>query len=71
MSRERSIEGFDYRRGRPRSLSAREWRQELDAVLGDGGWRRVEQGETFAHARDGALQFEAYAAIRPTRERTR
>jgi hypothetical protein len=64
----RLIDGHDYRTGRPRSLSAREWRQEIELALGRGdGFLRIENGETFVHSRRDGLQFEIYGVIRRAR----
>jgi hypothetical protein len=57
------IKGFDYRVHSERELSAREWRDELEIIMRAGGRRRVENGETFAHAKGGGLVFECYAII--------
>jgi hypothetical protein len=64
----RLIDGFNYRSGRPRSLTAREWRQEIELTLGRGdGFVRIEAGETFVHSRGDGLQFEIYGVIRRAR----
>lgn len=68
----RTATGFDYRLGHELTLTTREWRDRLAQVLGDGGIRRVEHGETFAHTPvrkheglppEQELAFEVYANI--------
>lgn len=58
-----TVDGFDYRKGKPMARTRPEWRDELLAVIKAGGFRRVENGETFAHDKNGTLLFEAYANI--------
>lgn len=59
----RTIQGFDYRTGRPRDMSLRDWRQEIALI--EGARRRVENGETFIHALDQLLVLEVYERITP------
>lgn len=55
------LQGFDYRTGRARELSVREWRQEIALI--EGARRRVENGETFIHGAGGLLALEIYARV--------
>lgn len=59
----KTIKGFDYRCGREVEHERAEWRRQMYAVVGAGGFRRAEQGETFAHNAKGELLFEVYAII--------
>lgn len=42
-----SIPGFDYRTQQSVALSARAWRDEMNALIQKGGFRYVINGETF------------------------
>lgn len=46
------------------SMQARKWSTLLRKVVDSGGWIRREAGETFAHARSGAIVVEVYGYIR-------
>ena len=59
----RLIEGFDYQAQRPVSLPRKEWVERLAAVIKGGGRRRVENGETFGHSKDGRIAFECYSTL--------
>jgi hypothetical protein len=39
------------------------WKQRLAEVIRDGGFRRVEHGETFGHDKNGRIRFEVYATV--------
>lgn len=57
------IDGFDYRLGVPVSKDRHEWRETLRKLIADGGRRRVSDGETFGHDKQGKIQFEIYANV--------
>jgi hypothetical protein len=57
------IEGFDYQAQKPLSLPRKECRERLASVIKGGGFRRVDAGETFAHAKGGKLAIEFYAIL--------
>lgn len=59
----RVIPGFDYRTQKPAQRTRAEWREDLRAVIKAGGQRRAENGETFAHGKDGLIVFEVYAIL--------
>ena len=63
MTSPRLVAGFDYKFGKPLSHTMPEWRVRLRDVVKAGGFRRVENGETFAHGKDGLLLFEVYARV--------
>lgn len=62
-----SIQGFDYVTMTKLAHPRERWRELLDNVISNGGRRRVEKGETFAHDARGQLLFEVYANI-PAKE---
>lgn len=58
------MKGFDYRSGQSVTRSADEWRADLATIINEGGRRRVENGETFAHDANGIIVWEAYGNVR-------
>jgi hypothetical protein len=57
------IKGFDYRTGLEVQKLSRAWRADMIAVVAEGGYRRVENGETFVHGKDGRIAFEVYGYL--------
>lgn len=57
------LNGFDYRSGTECAQDSREWRGQMAEALANGGFRRVENGETFVHGSDGTIQFEVYGYL--------
>lgn len=57
------VKGFDYRLGREVEHERAEWRRQMAAVVGAGGFRRAEFRETFAHNAKGELLFEVYTVL--------
>ena len=55
--------GFDYRLAQSVERTTPEWGEELRTVLKNGGRRRHEEGETFAHGPDGRIVFEVYGYL--------
>lgn len=64
MSRIAKLTGFDYRVEREVERTTAEWRAELLEIVKSGGFRRQENGETFAHGKDGRIVFEVYGSVR-------
>ena len=68
MSR-KLIPGFTYTPTRREAEWTREeWQKRIAAALADGGFRRVEHGETFIHGADGLIQAEIYANVSARKE---
>lgn len=59
----KKMKGFDYRSDTKPELTINEWREELRRVILNGGWRRHEKGETFAHDNNGRIVFEVYGYL--------
>lgn len=63
----RAIPGFDYRTGQRVEHPRAWWREAVRNMVNIGGWRRVEDGETFVYLRnrwgEPELLFEVYANI--------
>jgi hypothetical protein len=59
----KTLSGFDYTVPAAVEHDSRKWRERMAAVVADGGFRRVESGETFAHDRSGRIVFEVYATL--------
>jgi hypothetical protein len=57
------MKGFDYTKGTDVDQSVALWRAQMKEVLDEKGFRRVENGETFAHGRDGKIVFEVYGNV--------
>lgn len=57
------MKGFDYTVPQELDQPPAAWRERINQVIADGGHRRVEHGETFAHDKRGALLFEVYGNI--------
>ena len=47
----------------PVAMTRTEWQALMVTHLSNGGRRRVEEGETMIHARDGLMVAEIYANI--------
>lgn len=62
------MEGFDYRTQKPMSRPVADWCADLSKVITDGGWRRVEHGETFAHEEGGKMLFEVYGNVKASQK---
>lgn len=57
------MRGFNYVTQAEFDLPVVVLREDLKAIKANGGFRRVEDGETFAHAADGSLIWEAYGNV--------
>jgi hypothetical protein len=57
------LKGFSYVTHQPMSLTLTQWRGMLSELVAAGGRRRVENGETFGHGKDGLIQFEVYGNV--------
>lgn len=57
------LNGYDYTTGQELSRESREWKGQMATALAEGGFRRVEHGETFVHSRSGAILFEVYGYL--------
>lgn len=57
------MKGFNYTTQAEFDLSVNVLREELQSICDNGGFRRVENGETFAHGRDGLIIWEAYGNV--------
>lgn len=58
------VAGFDYcaKIGGTRTMA--DWQEHMRKALEAGGYRRVENGETFVHDAKGKLLFEIYSNVR-------
>lgn len=57
------MKGFNYTTSAEFDLPVSQLREELQGIVDNGGFRRVENGETFAHGRDGLIIWEAYGNV--------
>lgn len=57
------ISGFDYQNGCAVEFTKSEWVITIEKAIMHGGFRRVENGETFLHGKDGLLICEVYENI--------
>ena len=64
------IEGYDYRypvglnrQAGKVKLARKEWSKLVGIIVGAGGKRRHEAGETFLHAKGGAILVEIYGNV--------
>jgi|HubBroStandDraft_4_1064222.scaffolds.fasta_scaffold01416_13 hypothetical protein len=55
--------GFDYALGRTVERTRVEWQAQMLKIRAAGGWRRVEQGETFVHTHTGRIALEIYSNV--------
>lgn len=65
----KQLDGFDYRLGKPVTLTTREWRELARDALAHGGWITRAQGETWIYQRRKLLGptivAEVYAYLHP------
>ena len=68
--RTKSLKGWDYRQDKAVERTTKEWKQDLADVIKRGGFRRIENGETFAHIPfsgrklpNEGIQFEIYGRV--------
>ncbi len=54
------MKGFNYTAQAEFDLPVAELREEIITITKAGGFRRVEDGETFLHGKDGKIIWEAY-----------
>lgn len=54
------VQGFDYRTGKPLSLTPAQWREE---AARRGLRRVVSNGETWYKRRSGGVEMEAYKVV--------
>lgn len=59
----KTIDGYCYATHAPVSLTRQEWQARIIKATRAGGWRRVEDGETFIHLKGGKLTAEIYANV--------
>jgi hypothetical protein len=57
------MKGFNYTTQAEFDLPVATLREELQTIVDGGGFRRVENGETFAHGSDGLIIWEAYGNV--------
>lgn len=57
------MKGFNYTTQAPFDLAVAVLKEELQVVIDGGGFRRVEDGETFAHDSHGRIIWEAYGNV--------
>lgn len=57
------MKGFNYTTQADFDLPVAKLREELQEIVDNGGFRRVENGETFAHGKDGRIIWEAYGNV--------
>jgi hypothetical protein len=57
------MKGFDYRTQQEFDRTVAVLRAELVTIITAGGFRRIEDGETYAHGRDGQILWEAYGHV--------
>lgn len=65
------MKGFNYATQAAFDLSVAQLREELQGIVDNGGFRRVENGETFAHGSDGVIIWEAYGNVPAAKSRGR
>lgn len=57
------MKGFNYTTEAAFDLPKAQLSEELQTIVNNGGRRRVEDGETFAHSSDGTIIWEAYGNV--------
>jgi hypothetical protein len=57
------MRGFNYTTAAEFDLPVAQLREDLQTIIDGGGFRRVENGETFAHGSDGRIVWEAYGNV--------
>ncbi len=57
------MNGFNYTTQAEFDLPVAVLREELQGIVDNGRYRRVENGETFAHGSDGLIIWEAYGNV--------
>ena len=57
------MKGFNYTTSAEFDLPVAKLREELQSIVNNGGFRRVENGETFAHGSNGVIIWEAYGNV--------
>lgn len=65
----RQVPGFDYRSGQSQTMTLRQWREQLDAIVAAGGHIKREGGETWALSLAGTMVIEVYARVALPRRR--
>jgi len=63
------MKGYDYLTQEDLNLPVREWRERMRPILGAGGFRRVESGETFIHEKNALIRYEIYGNVQPEKSR--
>lgn len=57
------IPGFDYSKGKQVEFTKVDWVNLIEKIIIHGGFRRVENGETFLHGKDGIMICEIYQNV--------
>lgn len=57
------MKGFNYSTQASFDLPVSTLREDARKIITAGGYRRVENGETFIHGADGKLVWEAYGNV--------
>lgn len=57
------MKGFNYDSAQEFDLPVGVLRADLQRIIAEGGRRRVEDGETYAHGKDGLIIWEAYGNV--------
>ena len=63
MGANRISMGYCYVTRAELSLPRAEWQERIEKAVKAGGFRRVEAGETFIHAKGGRMLAEIYANV--------
>jgi hypothetical protein len=62
--RRTTIGGFDYHEGKPVERTRQEWREQLQRIVAQGGFTRVEHGETYGHRKGARIEVEIYGYVK-------
>jgi hypothetical protein len=57
------MKGFNYDTAQEFDLPVETLRADLQRIVDNGGRRRVENGETYAHGKDRKIIWEAYGNV--------
>lgn len=63
------MKGFNYTTQADFDLPVGKLREELQHIVDNGGFRRHENAETFAHGKDGVIIWEAYGNVTLKKEK--
>lgn len=67
MRGNKKIDGFDYLAGTSVRLTTTQVKQIIRVIVEAGGFRRVENGETFLHDKSGKIVYEFYSNVNVTK----